>query len=518
MRYLGASLREHWALILTALVLGPGTAAAVSISASKRYEAGTDILVTPISSADDSFLGTNLVRESGDPSRSVLTVARQVKTPEVADRVRAELDLGLSRQQLLQFIDVRPVSQANVVTIVASQPTPTRAAKLANAFADAFIAQRTAEFQGEMRQTLDRLKRRLAAIPPDQRGPETSALEERLGALSPFVGGSDPTVQISTRAVPPSVAVSPRPVLSVMIAVLASLFLGVGAALAMELFGPRVTREEELLLGQRLPILGRVPRIRRKRLLDYIAGRRSPPRGVWGAYRNLRWSIAGAAGDNGFPRTILVTSATPNEGKTTTVANLAVTLASAGVSVVAVDGDMYRPMLASVFGVAASRASGFADVFLADESAPEVHLVNAPGHGGPLRLLLGAPEKADLAAGIEPQRVKRALERLKREADIIIIDSPVLTEVPDGVVLASAVDAVLVAVWLGRTRRDRLIELRRTLAQHRISPVGFVVTSLKRSRTKGYYPGSPPRRESHERSAEPAGLPSLRLGVERDKA
>ena len=71
-------------------------------------------------------------------------------------------------------------------------------------------------------------------------------------------------------------------------------------------------------------------------------------------------------------------------------------------------------------------------------------------------------------------------------ADVIVVDSPPLTEVADALPLADVVDTVLVAVRLGRSRRDKLDELRRALAQRGVSPAGFVVTTRRRAKRKTY--------------------------------
>src|SRR5918999_1516908 len=90
-RYLTA-LREHWLLIAVLVVIAVAAAAASAFTAEKRYEAETDILVTPVSATDETFLNIDVLRESLDPqSRSVLTAAQLIKTPEVGSEVRRRL-------------------------------------------------------------------------------------------------------------------------------------------------------------------------------------------------------------------------------------------------------------------------------------------------------------------------------------------------------------------------------------------------------------------------------------------
>jgi receptor protein-tyrosine kinase len=178
----------------------------------------------------------------------------------------------------------------------------------------------------------------------------------------------------------------------------------------------------------------------------------------------------------------------PGEGKTMTSVNLAIALALAGQRVVLADGDLRRPMIATVFGIG-TNPRGFADVLLG-RADPEEALTSAPGHGDRLRLLLSSPDQAQLIDLLDPERVERALTELRLVADVVVIDSPPITEVADALALADEAEVVLVAVRLGRTRRDRLDELRRMLAQRGIAPAGFVVTTRKARRGEGYYYGA----------------------------
>jgi capsular exopolysaccharide synthesis family protein len=481
------ALRDHWLLVGGLIAASVGIAVAYVATAEKRFEAQSEILVAPISNSDSTFIGFQLLREGDAQTRAALTAARFVKTPRVVDAAAARL--AMEPREARKAITVTPVGQADIVTITGKASTPERAVEIADVFADETIKQRTRQFQDELTATIKRLRAQLAPIPPQRRTePEAVALLQRLGNLTGLVGSSDPTLQLMSNAVPPEKQSWPRPVLSVLVALIASSLLGVGIALGLETVNPRVKREEELLLEQRLPILTRVPRMPRKLIRGYLTGKEPLPGAVREAYRTLRTSLLGAGGGDRFPSVVLVTSAMPGEAKTMTSVNLAITLANSGQRVVLIDGDLRRPMVATLFGVAA-RSAGFADVLLGRADVTEA-LVEAPGFGDRLQLMLASPEHAHLIDLLEPGRVERALAEIRLRADVVVIDSPPVTEVADAITLATEADTVLVAVRLGRTRRDRLNELRRMLAQRGIAISGFVVTTRRQRRGGGYYYGS----------------------------
>ena len=515
-RYLDA-LREHCLLVVGLVVLAVASAAIYSYTAAPRYEASTDILVTPISSDDETFIGINLLRE-GNESRSVLTAARLIATPQVAQTVKEELDLPESREAILASIEVQPQQQSNILTIVGKAEDAETAADLANEFAEVLIEERSDAFQEEVEAVVNRLQLRLAEIPVEERSsPEAIAVSQRLGALSALTGANDPTLQIASEAVPPLSAVWPRPVLSIGIALLASLLVATGVALALETVNPRIRREETLLLEQRLPILARVPRMSKRAIQEYLTGKRPLPGDVREAYRTLRANLTSAGVGGSFPQTILVTSSVPGEGKTMTAVNLATTLAKGNIRVILVDGDLRRPMVGSVFGVPGHRST-FANLLLGNAAVKDA-LVPAPGYGDGLRLLVANPEHGLLIDLLQSERVDRVLAELRLQADVIVIDSPPLTEVADALILADAVEAVVVAVRLGRTGRSQLVQLRRMLAQRGISPAGFVVTTRNRPRRGAYYGhggATPPiavRKPAAGRKAEesPADTEAARL-------
>jgi tyrosine-protein kinase len=509
-RYIEA-LRAKWWLILLAALVSVGVAGIYTLTAPKRYQASVDVLVTPLN--DDVLVGINTLRVNGDPNRSVLMIARIAKTREVADGVRARLGRNLTSAAILASIGVQPIGQASVVRIVATRPTAAGAAAMANAYARVLLAQRTREFQGQLRDTIETLQRQLDAIPADVRAQSAAAiaLQESLAQFVSLKGAPDPTLRIVAPAVPPSSPSSPRPRLTLAIALIAGLLLGCGLAIANHLLRRRLMNEDELIFSYRLPVLARIPNMKRHEARDYLAGREPLPSDAWEAYRTLRANLLTGLREDDLPRSVLVTSAVSGDGKTMSCVNLAIALATGGMRVVLVDGDLRRPMLATVFSVPAPSA-GFAS-FFADDAPNSVltpQLMSANGFDDRLRLLLSNPIDADFVDFLEPGRLSQVFAVLKREADIVIVDSPAATEVAaDALAFANVVDSVLIAVRLGHTPTDRLNEFRAILAQHKISPLGFVVTTRRRAdrysnRVYGYRAGTAP----HISKEEP---PALRL-------
>lgn len=479
------ALRRRWLLIAAFVVVAVVAAGVFSYTTAKRYEASADILVSPLSPNDTTFQGFSLVQQTFGDSSPVITAARIMNSPEIRRPAFARLGDAARGAS----VDIRPLGQASIVSVVASAPRATEAATVANRYAEFVVAERTRLFQAELSRRLAKLKAQAAAIPKRERSGnfQYASLEQAIAGLAGYVGTSDPTLRVLTEANVPLAPVWPRPVFSMVAALLAALLLGGGIAALLEFATPHVSDEDELLLGHRLPILARIPRLPSRVIRDYLSGRGALPRGAWKGYRTLRAVLAAAGTDGGYPRTILLTSASPSDGKTTTAVNLAVTLAASSVRVILVDADMHRPMVATIFNVAARR-DGLSRLMMR-RGTPDASLVQAPAHPG-LRLLLTTQESGGQLQG-DGGQFKRVLEELRAEADVIVIDSPPIPEVAEVLAMADAVDCVLVSVRLGHTRRDKLTELREMLARRGVHPAGFVVTTRERLRreTDYDYPG-----------------------------
>ena len=244
----------------------------------------------------------------------------------------------------------------------------------------------------------------------------------------------------------------------------------------------------------RLPVLARMPRLPTSVIQRYFFGQAPLPREAWKAYRTLRAALsnAGGAGDR-FPKSILVTSAGPGDGKTLTAVNLAVALSSAGLNVTLVDADLPRPMVGTIFNVVGHR-DGFVRL-LSNPAATQTGAVDAPLHAR-LKLLLASEEQMHQLPLFEAERIRLVLDRLASESDVVVVDSPPLPEVAEAVALSDACEAVVVCVRIGHTRRDKLAELRELLGRRGVAPLGLFVTARRRGRRDkgGYqsYPGELP--------------------------
>jgi uncharacterized protein involved in exopolysaccharide biosynthesis len=166
------ALREHWLLIAALVVLSVSIAALYSFTAAKRWESEASLIVTPLSSSDTVFLGTSALREGSVQSNSVLTAARLVQTPEVAQAASVLLGGALSPSALLGSVEVEPVSQSSLVTVRGKSDSAEGATRIANAFADAIVASRQKLLQADLTASIDRLETRLDEI---KNQPESAA-------------------------------------------------------------------------------------------------------------------------------------------------------------------------------------------------------------------------------------------------------------------------------------------------------------------------------------------------------
>lgn len=199
------------------------------------------------------------------------------------------------------------------------------------------------------------------------------------------------------------------------------------------------------------------------------------------AYRTLRTNIQFSSLDKPL-RTLLVTSTAPDEGKSITLANLAVTMAQAEQRVIVVECDLRRPTLHTLFGL--SNEEGLTSVMLDQrETALPLQPTTVPG----LSLLASGPLPPRPADLLGSRRMEALVACLQNEADIVLFDTPPVTAVTDAAVLATRLDGVLLVLKAGKTRRDRAREAHRMLEKVKANVIGVVLNNARLETTYGYY-------------------------------
>lgn len=199
------------------------------------------------------------------------------------------------------------------------------------------------------------------------------------------------------------------------------------------------------------------------------------------AYRTLRTNLQFAALSQG-PQTLLITSASPGEGKTTTVGNLGVILAQAGQRVCVIDSDLRRPSLHRVFAV--SNASGLTTALVSDRAVQEVAV---PTRVAGLDLVPSGPVPPNPAEVLGSKQMKRFLEWAQAAYDVVLLDSPPVLAVSDASVLASEASGVVLVIRVRRTPQDAVRRAAEQIEAVRGKVVGVLLNAVDLKRDGYYY-------------------------------
>ena len=192
------------------------------------------------------------------------------------------------------------------------------------------------------------------------------------------------------------------------------------------------------------------------------------------AYRTLRTNLDFAGLDRAL-KTLVVTSAGVSEGKSTTLANLAIVSAQAGRRVILVDADLRRPTIHKVFGLA--NDTGLTTMMMDDAALASPPLVKTDVAG--LSVLTSGPLPPNPAEVMGSRRMEEIIAALAERADQVLFDTPPVVAVTDAAVLATKVDGVVLVVSAGHTRRDHARAAIQRLQQINARLVGAVLTNVQ---------------------------------------
>ena len=200
------------------------------------------------------------------------------------------------------------------------------------------------------------------------------------------------------------------------------------------------------------------------------------------AYRTLRTNLTFAALDKPI-ETLIVTSAAPDEGKSTVLANLAVTMAQGERRTILVDADLRRPCLHEIFGVANDQ--GLTSMIVGETTMDDPSLIEVGVDN--LWLVPSGPLPPNPADILGSRKMEQVIGALKARADIILFDASPVISVTDATVLGTKVDGVLLVVSAGRTRREHAQRAKELLERVQVRIVGAVLNDAPRGVVLGGY-------------------------------
>lgn len=528
------------AAVLLAIIISVG----LNLRSPTIYEASSRVrLSSPVEMAGLDLGAANV---NATPEREMATAVDLASSPAVASRVVEALGPDAA---FLTDVGASPVGETTSLRLTAQASTADVAKRASDALADAYVEQRrtenvavleakAAELQSVAASSADdlqvldtqitELNSKIADLTPAfgvNPSPEARAaiatltarrdsltvqrnnlvettqdLSTQIHALEVAAEGSATGAAVVALASVPQSPISPTPLRDAIVAAAMGLVLGLAVAFGREALDDRIRTSDDLdRLDLGVPILARIPRLARRWRAPGVLPTRDAPRSAAAeAYRSLRTSLE-LLDDDRSQRVILVTSSDPDEGKTTTAANLAVSLARAGARVVLVDCDLRAPGLDAMMG--APRGEGLTSVLSGRVGLADALQSIGIEVGGSLVYLPSGPVPAAPGELLTSDRLEAVIDRLAQSADYVVLDSPPLRPVSDALLLSRYVDTLLFTIRADRTRRKHILETWSSLVQASAVPTGIVFNDVPMSSrayaNNRYYSdeGAPPTSE-----------------------
>lgn len=497
--YLRVIRRRKW-IVLQVLVMLPAAAILLSLWQKPLYEGTAEVLLSRQNLAA-SLTGATDPAVFQEPDRIAQTQAELASVPLVAGRVLRELDLDdRTAGELLEMTTIEARDNADLLQFRVRDRDAELAARLATEYGNQYISYRQELDTAGIRLARDGVRERIESLEATnaQNTPGYASLvdkEQQLQTLEALQTANAFVV----RPADIGAQVQPRPVRDAMLAVAFAVVLAIALAFLWEALDTRIRSGDEIVRRLGLPLLGRLPPPPRElRLRNELLMLTRPNSAESETFRMLRTNVDFANLDRSA-RTVMVTSAGEQEGKSTSVANLAVALARAGRSVLLVDLDLRRPVIARFFGL--THRAGLTDVALGEAKLEDaIHRIPLTGptlpaprtragaeHAtGSLEVLPAGPVPPDPGEFVGTAALAELLQKLRDRAEIVLIDAPPVLHVNDAMALSAKVDALIVVVRLKLVRRPMLDELARTLESTPTRKLGIVLTGAESMPGYGY--------------------------------
>lgn len=452
-------LRTYWVGVLVLIALGAAGMGLYTLTQPKVYAANADGLVgvsTPTDGSGQTNDPTIGVTNDALAKSRVKSYVQVAESRSVAQRVIDDLGLSTTPSALIGNINIDQPLDTVLLKITAKAASPREAQRLADAWVTATAA-------------------------------EVKDIENPDDVQQPTV-----YVRPVNSAALPGAPVSPNPKRNLALGIAVGLLLGVAYAVVRSRLDRRVKSSTDFDKEFGVSVVGRVPSIKQLETESdtgaaQLAVSKSSGSSGWEAgeaFRKLRTSIAYMDVDSP-PRIIVVTSPQPNDGKSTTAANLAAAIAISGQHVTLVDGDLRRPSVADGFGLV--EGAGLTDVLIGRVTLDDV-LQDSPDFEGLHVLAAGSipPNPSELLGS---KAMQHLIEELGRTG-LVVIDAPPLLPVTDAAILSRVCDGAIVVVSHNRTLDAELTDALGSLNAVQGRVLGLVVNRVPRRESgTGYYTG-----------------------------
>ena len=428
-------VQRRWLTIVVFFLLGLLGGGALTYFQTPQYESVAKVFIAADSNSDGdpgiSSLYAGIFAQQRVQSYSELATSR-----ELLQRVISRTNLNLTPSQLASKISASVGTNTVIIKLAVTDEDPAQAQKIAKAESEAF----------------------------------TSYLQE-LETTTVKATIVDPASYNPTQ-------VSPKPALNLVIAGVLGLILGAAMALLRDLLDNTVSSASDVENTIDAPVLSSVAfdaDVPKHPLLTEVGSHSTRVE----AFRLLRTNLQFLDLD-ARPRALVITSAVPSEGKTSTATNLAIALAQTGLRVLLVDGDLRRPKVASVLGL--ERSVGMTTV-LVGRSELQDSIQKHTDSG--IYFLASGPIPPNPTEVLQSRAAQELFDRVSQMFDMVIIDGPPLLPVSDAAIMARDVDGAILVVRHGKTTKEQLKQAALRLNQVDANLLGVMVNMTPKRGGKG---------------------------------
>lgn len=516
-----ARLLWHWAwLVILCTLVAAAVAYGISSVTTPIYQASTTLLINQARNPTGADMQDLMLSE-----RIGRTYAELMKRSPILAKVAEEFEVEPAvLQSAITQISVTSVRDTQLLQLSIEGTSPEVVASVAEALPRVFIedlksvqSERFAESKNNLQRELDTLSNEIEvtqvaieAINDAPTAEEAVELGRLRNALTQYQNNyanllqsyenirltevqSSDSIAVVEPAQVPTQPIRPRALTNTLLAAIVGAMLALGIIFLIEYLDDRVKTPQDLYSIVDLPVLGSIARIatlekkglgkRKTRLTaeETLVSSIQPRHPITEAYRGIRTNLQYSSVDTNLT-SLLITSATPGEGKTTTAANLAIVLAQSGRSVILVDADMRKPRQHTLFEL--PQSPGLTDAIVASHTPPTryVRATNVPN----LSLLTSGKVPPNPAELLGSQRMQQLIAQLHEQAEMIIFDAPPVLAVTDAQVLANQVNGVVLIIDSEQTSRATVARAVEALARTNANLLGAVLNRLVRS-PRGYY-------------------------------